>query len=465
MNNSRDDVIAAIATPIGEGGIAVLRVSGAGSIAAVASRFRGTIPLEKAASHTAHVGWIVDGRGEAVDQVVATVFRAPHSYTGEDVAEISCHGGLFVSRRILAELLAAGARMAEPGEFTQRAFLNGKMDLSQAEAVADLIHARTEVSRRAALLQLEGKLSGRVGALRQKLLDLCALVELELDFTEEGIELTPQKNLLHSIEDLENDLRTLAASYVYGKITREGVRVAIIGKPNVGKSSIINNLLNENRSIVTDVPGTTRDVIEESLNIDGILFTVIDTAGLRESVDHVEREGMHRTTKTIEEADLLLIVRDASREVDEDDLRIEEEVRTRNSRAKRILVWNKIDLGERGVLPRDSIGGSGDPDVRCSAKRGAGMEELRKAMVASVHGAEVHLLERSVGVTTERHKNALDRAVAKLRHAWEEVDSGRSNEFIAVDLRGAADDLGEIVGAVTSEDLLNNIFSKFCIGK
>ncbi len=465
MKKSQDDVIAAIATPIGEGGISIIRVSGEGAAALVDACFRGAHPLASVATHTAHLGRILNRNGETVDQVIAIVYREPHSYTGEDTVEISCHGGMYVTKRVLEEVFSAGARPAEPGEFTKRAFLNGKMDLAQAEAVADLIHARTEVSQRAALRQLEGNLSMRVKELRSQLLDLCSLLELELDFAEEGIELAKRSELGASLERIGAEIRDMIDSYSYGKIAREGVHVAIVGRPNVGKSSIINNLLNENRAIVTDIPGTTRDTIEENLNIDGILFTVIDTAGVRESEDRVEREGISRTREAIEGADLVLLVTDASEGPKNEDEAVDRQISTRNPSAQIIHLQNKIDLvngKSQDTLARPA---GKRRLVRCSAKTGEGIDRLRKLMVEAVHGAELHIHEKSIAVTTLRQKQALERGLSRLEDARREITGGQSNEFVAVHLHAALDDLGEIVGEVTTEEVLNNIFSRFCLGK
>jgi tRNA modification GTPase len=465
MINSLVDVIAAIATPLGEGGISVIRVSGSSAFNVAESVFRGASSLDGSESHTAHVGHIVGRTGETIDQVVAVVYREPHSYTGENTVEISCHGGLFVTRLILDELLSAGARMAEPGEFTRRAFLNGKMDLLQAEAVADLIRAKTDLSHQASLRQLEGKLSSVVRSLRQELLNISSLLEIELDFSEEGIEVADKNEIGNKIRLIVDQLKNLLDSYRVGKISREGVKAVIVGKPNVGKSSIINNLLNENRAIVTDVPGTTRDVLREELDIGGVLFTIADTAGLRKSDDVVEREGISRTHSEAMSADLILYIVDVSGPVTDEDRKIFAQIKLSNNLAGTIVVGNKNDLtDQKEKFIREFI--ADDPHyILCSAKTGEGMEELKTEMVKIALRNDQHLIEKSTTITNLRHKQAIEKALSNLNVALTDIRENKSNEFSSLDLRLAMDNLGEIIGEVTSEDLLNNIFSKFCIGK
>lgn len=463
--NPLDDVIAAIATPVGEGGIAVIRVSGKQAIEIAGKAFRGKHSLESVATHTAHFGQFVDANGNVVDEVVATVFHEPHSYTAENSVEFSCHGGMFVARKILDCIIAAGARMAEPGEFTKRAFLNGRIDLSQAEAVADLIHARSEISHRTSLQQLEGRLSTHIGEIRKRLLDLCGLMELELDFAEEGLELTQSDKAQREIESVIEYLNRLIDSYKYGRVYREGVKVVLAGRPNVGKSSILNSLLNENRAIVTEIPGTTRDVIEENVVIGELLFKLVDTAGLQKTPDLVEREGIRRTESQMQTSDELLLVLDVAdgfREMDKQIFgRVLREIRHRNV----LIVENKIDLlNGRSELKFPSEFSS-FVRVRVSAKTGEGFGELRKELLNLALTEPHSAMEHSLVVTNNRHKESLVRAVESLTKAMESLRDGAGNEFVAVDLRAALDSLGEIIGIVTSDDILNNIFSKFCIGK
>jgi tRNA modification GTPase len=462
--NPQDDIIAAIVTPIGEGGLSVLRVSGRGGIELSSARFRGKSVLSSAVSHTAHFGYFADREGEVIDEVVATVFRAPHSYTAEDTVEFSCHGGTYLCRKILESLLEGGARSAEPGEFTKRAFLNGRIDLSQAEAVADLISSRSEDSRRASMMQLQGKLSGKINELRENLLSLCSLLELELDFAEEGLEVVDKSNINNILEHTIAEIDALVRSYEYGKLYREGVRVALVGKPNAGKSSILNALLREDRAIVTPIPGTTRDVIEENVNIGGLVFTAIDTAGLRRSDDPVEQEGILRTEREIGNADIVVLVVESGRGEGSDMSLVDRLFDVQNNGKKLLVAVNKVDLDRewRIRLPQSR---SNLPVSYLSAKTGEGIEGFRGALVSLALAGRGAASDRSFLVTNERHKNILATANKLLIKAKGDLLEGKSNEFIAVSLRLAMDRLGEIVGVVTSEDVLNNIFANFCIGK
>ncbi len=465
MINSQDDVIAAIATPIGEGGISVVRISGEGAVQAVDRTFKGIQPLASCASHTAHFGAILDGAGEIVDQVVAIVYRAPHSYTGDDTVEICCHGGIFLTRKVLEEILHAGARMAEPGEFTKRAFLNGMMDLSQAEAVANLIHAKTEFSHHTSMHQLQGKLSTLINGLRENLINIASLLELELDFSEEGIDITDKKTISKKISDIIHDINSMIESYHIGKISRDGISVVITGKPNVGKSSIINNLLNENRVIVTDIPGTTRDIIQENLDINGFLFALTDTAGLRKTQDIIETEGIARSLSEISKADLILFIIDLSRDLDEEDIEILNQIKKSNKLAEVIIVGNKKDIECIGEINVRHKFGHGIIYLACSAKTGEGMGALKVQMVNQALGRDLQTVEKSVSITDLRHKISLEKAKENLLKSIDDLETGKSSEFISISLRTAIDSLGEIIGVVTTDDLLKMIFSKFCIGK
>lgn len=463
---SDDDAIAAIATPIGVGGISVIRVSGKDSFGIADRGFRGRVELSLAPSHTAHFGKFVDAHEEVIDEVVATIFRSPNSYTSDDTVEISCHGGVFVTRKILELLLEYGARMAQPGEFTKRAFLNGKIDLTQAEAIADLIHSGSEISRKTSLQQLEGRLSLKINELREILIRMCGLLELELDFSEEGLEFVDKFNIIKELDILNQYLQTLIESYVIGKIYREGVKVVLAGKPNVGKSSLLNLLLNENRAIVTEVPGTTRDVIEENITLGGILFRLVDTAGIRDSKDLVEKEGIRRSESQVEDADIVLFIVDPEQGYDTSDKAILSALGKDAGRKRGlIVVENKIDLG----IPINSTDISYLTNnykyVRVSAKTGEGLNELRKQLVEMTLKGSYSLSDRSVIITNSRHKQSLSLAVESLRLALAGLEENRSNDLIAIDLRGALAHLGEITGAITTEDVLNGIFSKFCIGK
>jgi tRNA modification GTPase len=456
------DTIAACATPAGEGGLAVLRVSGPRAFAITDISFRGARALAGMPAHTLQYGTIV--RGETVlDTVVAAVFRAPHSYTGEDVAEISCHGGYFISQAILALLLEHGARLASPGEFTLRAFLNGKLDLSQAEAVNDLIRAKTEKAHRSSVQQLEGTLSRYVRTLRQELLDVCSLFELELDFSEEEIALADRAEASATLTRIHGMLTAAAGSYAEGKLVREGVRVVLAGKPNAGKSSLLNILLDENRAIVSHIPGTTRDSIEESIALNGVLFTFIDTAGLRETVDEIEQEGVRRTERHLGTADVVVVIVDSSSLPDAEDLKLYKRIEeTVSGHAVLIYVLNKSDV--RTPRFNDAAVVFHARTCSLSCKTHEGINEF-KAMLYATALPAFDGGEGGITVTNIRHKQSFDRAAASLLRACAAIEAGRSGDFVAVDLRDALDHLGDIIGIATPDDILNNIFSKFCIGK
>jgi tRNA modification GTPase len=458
------NTIAAIATPIGEGAISVIRVSGNLAINKVASRFDGKHNLTEAKSHTAHFGQIVDAKKKIIDEVVCTVFRAPTSFTGEDTVEVSCHGGIHVTRRVLECILETGVYPAEPGEFTQRAFLNGKLDLSQAEAIADLIQAQSDKAQRISLNQLEGGLSKQMHSVRDKLVQSLGLIELELDFSEEGVALVDKKKVeeLFKLGILELD--QLIKTYKYGKVWREGIRVALVGIPNAGKSSLLNVLLKEERAIVTNIPGTTRDFIEEKMTISGVLFRMIDTAGFRETENTIEKEGVQRTWKIIQGCDIVVLVHDSTKTITLDERNFFEALLKENKTFQALIVANnKIDLqGEKPLLqylPEKTV------VVETSALDNIGIESLNDALFRKVLDKTEPESKESIIITNERHYSALLNAKQSLTSALDSLIAEESEEFIAIDLRMAIDSIGEIIGLVTTEDILNNIFSKFCIGK
>ncbi len=463
-----EDTIAALATPVGEGGISIVRVSGGNAIPVVDELFVGRHRVLDMKSHTVAFGNLVDRRGAGkriIDEVVVIVFRNPNSYTGEDVVEIHCHGGMYVSRSVLDVLFDSGIRHANPGEFTLRAFLNGRMDLSQAEAVADIIHARSETAHRSSVDQLKGSLSVEIQKIRSDLLNFCSMIELELDFSEEGLELVNRDSFFKRAEAVVHRLCELIESFSLGRIHRDGIKVVLAGRPNAGKSSLLNALLRENRAIVTEIPGTTRDTIEENLQIDGLLFRIIDTAGLRETSDPIESEGVQRTLDQLERSDMTLLIVDLSVALTEETAHFMEDLLKDMKRRDvlPIVVFNKIDL-----VDRETTQSSGHlmhyPFVKLSAKTGEGIDGLRSIMVRTATGGK-SMQEGSVLVTNSRHRDALVRAQRSLKMAIETLKRGESGEFISVDLRASLDALGEITGEVTSEDILNNIFSQFCIGK
>jgi tRNA modification GTPase len=458
-----EDTIAALATPAGEGAIAVIRLSGPEAIQISDKCFRGKTSLESQQSHTVQLGKIIGLQNQIIDEVLCTVFKAPKSYTGEDVVEFGCHGGQFVVKKVMEAFIAAGARPADPGEFTKRAFLNGKMDLSQAEAIADLIHAQSDRAHSASLEQLEGKLAHNIRQARDRLIDALKMMELELDFIEDDLEFVDKSKVLVLTEGILAEINVLLESFRFGKIWREGISVAIIGAPNAGKSSILNALLEQERAIVTHIPGTTRDFIEENLIIDGVLFRISDTAGIRETEDLVEREGVKRTRQIIEKSDISMIVVDCSREMPEEERLFIENV-IKQDKFTVILVENKIDLtaakgAEQIELPKRMR------RIRTSAIQGRGIEELKSALSNFAGSGQASSNETSAVVTSRRHQASLINAKDGLIDAIGSLKKKASNEFVAVDLRTALDALGEIIGEVTTEDILNDIFSKFCIGK
>ena len=461
------DTIVAIITPPGEGGIAVLRLSGEAAINHVDAVFHGKQKLSEAASHTAHLGDLVDERGNLVDEVLVTIFRSPHSYTMENVVEIGCHGSAFIAQKILTCFIHRGVRPAEPGEFTKRAFLNGRIDLSQAEAVAELIHSRSDSAHRASLRQLQGLHSNKFQELRQAILDLCSLLELELDFSEEGISLIETSTSESKLIGLLRELSQLIDSYRLGKIYREGIKVVLAGRPNVGKSSLLNALLNENRSIVTNISGTTRDTIEEFVRLATCSIRGVDTAGLRSTDDRVESEGVKRAEAEIEDGDIVAYVIDASLEILDEDFENIRKIRANVENSKRsfLLVANKIDLVGKPFSASGIGGGTGLLAVEISATTGEGIAEFKRVLSEICFSGTPDIGEKSVIVTNARHQAKLIQARDSLEKALSSLREQQSNEFVAMDLRAALRHIGEITGSATSEDVLNNIFANFCIGK
>ena len=437
------DTIAAIATPPGEGAIAMVRISGPDAMPLVERIFKasGKAPTPRRATF----GKVHDN-GEIIDQVLLTTFQAPASFTGEDMAEITCHGGILLAARILETALRSGARAAEAGEFSQRAFFNGKIDLTRAEAIMDIIRARTAPALRAAALQLEGRLGNEILALRDAVLEVVAHIEAWIDFPEEGIDPATGLFLLQKINTSLERTERLLSTADEGRVLREGIRVAIVGLPNAGKSSLLNRLLGMDRAIVSEVPGTTRDTIEESACLRGILFRLTDTAGLRETNDPVEREGVARSGRAMENADLVLHIFDASATTPPAPLNERE-----------ILVANKCDL-----LPPESLKHTGAIPV--SSLTGTGFDALLDAMTHS-KGAKHLCTGDSLAAINARHKTLLESAAAFLRAAAELVQTSAPPELAAVELRSSLDALGRIVGATDTEDILGEIFSRFCIGK
>jgi len=453
------DTIAAVATPLGEGGLAVIRISGDHAVKLANGCFvpagRSPVPLAQAASHTIHYGHVVRN-GTVIDEVLLALMRAPRTFTREDVVELSCHGGPVAVRAVLEAVLAQGARLAEPGEFSQRAFLNGRLDLAQAEAVADIVHARTELALRAAQEQLAGKLSHRVMRLRDALMVALAHVEAQLDFPEEDITPDTRGQLLGRLTEAVAFVSDLLRTAREGRVLRQGVQAAIVGRPNVGKSSLLNQLLGCERAIVSSRPGTTRDTIEAGASIRGIPVSFVDTAGLREANDAIEQEGVRRSLATLQQSELVLYVLDGSEPWDNEDTR---QLELPCSRA-RILVLNKSDLPPRLEVPAECQ----DPVVAVCALTGEGMDLLADAIERAIWGGSVRSDMFEVMINA-RHQDALLRAWEALERAAEALRTEAHLDLVALDLRAGTQAVGEIVGQTATEDLLDRIFSQFCIGK
>ena len=454
-----DDTIAAIATPIGEAGLAIIRLSGAGALQIADRCFqpagKSGIKPSAATTHTIHFGHIVH-HGQIVDEVLLSVMHAPRTFTREHAVEITCHGGMLPAKLVLEAVLANGARLAEPGEFTRRAFLNGRLDLAQAEAVADLIHSRTELALRAANEQLAGKLSQRINELRDQALKTLAHVEAHIDFPEEDIAPATRAQLIGRLEDGIRFMDDLLRTANEGQILRRGIRGAIVGRPNAGKSSLLNQLLGRNRAIVSAIPGTTRDTIEETANIRGLPVVFIDTAGLREARDEIEMEGIRRSRESLEKAEFILHVFDASETLTDADRTFLSQFATK----KRILVRNKIDLQPKLEVP--ALTNTQVVDACCLT--GQGIEQLKQAIKNLAWSGEIRAEMLEVMINS-RHQDALERGRGAMLRAVEALRREETLELVALDLRIAVNAIGEIVGKTSTEDLLDMIFSQFCIGK
>lgn len=454
-----NDTIAAIATPLGEGGIGIVRLSGPDALKIGDQVFRAkqNKKLKNLPTYTLAYGKIIDRDQKVVDEVIAAVMLEPKSYTGEDVVELQCHGGIVVIQKILDLVLSYGARLAEPGEFTKRAFLNGRIDLSQAEAVIDVIRSKTELSLDLAVQQLEGSLSNRIQEMREKLYDIIIRIEASIDFPEDDIPDVEYSEMKEILADIHQDITRLLATADSGKVLREGLKTVITGKPNVGKSSLLNRLLNENRALVTDIPGTTRDVIEEVLNLQGIPLRLLDTAGIRESDDLVEQMGVERAIQLIDEADLVLHVLDASSELTEDDFSLLE----KTAKKQRVLIVNKIDLPEKwsiDVLPQDA------KIVKTSLVRDS-LDPVIDTIVGLIKSGYVQQKQEGAIITRSRHKQLLSLALADLEQAQETLSNNLPVDLIAIGLQGALEHLGEITGETVRDNMIDRIFEQFCIGK
>ncbi|HVM59400.1 MAG TPA: tRNA uridine-5-carboxymethylaminomethyl(34) synthesis GTPase MnmE [Verrucomicrobiae bacterium] len=453
-----DDTIAAISTPIGEGGIAIIRISGPRAIDVADRIFQSRhARVSEFPTHTLHFGTI-GINGEVVDQVMLAVMRAPRTYTKEDTVELNCHGGILTARKILALCLDHGARLAEPGEFTKRAFLNGRLDLTQAEAVMDLIRAKSDRAHTAAVHELEGHLSAKIDAARDKLLTVLAHIEAHIDFPEDDIGPEVRADLMRNTEEVVAVVRTLLATAREGRILRDGISVAIVGRPNVGKSSLLNALVGHDRAIVTPVPGTTRDTVDETVSIDGIPFRFTDTAGIRRGRATAERLGVKRSRKTLDASEIALTVCDLSQAFTAADAEVIGAVGTKRS----ILVLNKSDLPPRLRLPAEIA--KGLDSIRVSATRGDGLDNLRAKLVALAYSGTVGTAAVDVAIN-ERQRNLLGAAMKYLTGGCDSLKKAEPLEIVAQHVRAGLNSLGEIVGKTSTEDILDRIFSAFCIGK
>ena len=468
------ETIVALATPSGAGAIAIIRLSGADAIAIAAEVFQSVSgkDITKQKTHTLHLGHIMDG-AKTYDQVLLSIFKGPNSYTGENVVEISCHGSTFIQQQIIQLLLRKGSKMAQPGEFTLRAFLNGKLDLSQAEAVADLIASDNEASHQIAMQQMRGGFSNEIAKLREELLNFASLIELELDFAEEDVEFADRTQFHELLERIEFVLKRLIDSFAVGNVIKNGIPVAIVGEPNVGKSTLLNALLNEERAIVSDIAGTTRDTIEDELIIEGMSFRFIDTAGIRETKDVVESIGIQKTFEKIEQAQVVLLLVDSS-QLSVDSLpkvKIEiEKIRNKFPIKPLVIVLNKIDTlsvekanDYIAQLTDDQLKTENRKLITISAKQKTGIEELKNTLLSFVNTGA--LRNNETIVTNTRHYDSLLKALEEIQKVKWGLDSGISSDLMAIDIRQALFHFGEITGQVSNDELLGNIFANFCIGK
>lgn len=455
MNQS--DTIVAMATARGRAALAIVRLSGPEAANIVASRFSNA-NLADADSQTAHFGYVLDGEGSQLDQVVVTIFRAPKSATGEDIVEVTCHGGDLAPQLVLGSFMEAGARLAEPGEFTQRAFLNGKIDLTQAEAIADLIHAQSSMAHDVSMRQLNGRVATSVEAIRASLIQTAALIELELDFVEEDVEFADRPQLEQLLGDSATLLAELLDSYRLGALVRDGVRVVIGGRPNVGKSTLLNALVERDRAIVSAIPGTTRDEVEGEKEIGGLLFRFVDTAGLRDTVDQIEAEGVRRTHRAIQDADALLYVFATTSGLCDEEVAFLDQLAEDRPDFPVIRIANKADLKPAevgGAIPLSAIKAISDPTL---------LDGLRESLLAAVAG-NLTSSDSSTIVVNKRHHQHLVAALEAVLRAQQATQKSVSDDRLALDLRAALHELGAITGAITNEDVLDAIFSQFCIGK
>ena len=458
------NTIAAISTPMGEGGIGIVRMSGKESFNILSKMFltakKEKINIEDIHGYTIKFGYIIDGNNNIIDEVLVSFFTNPKSYTREDMCEINTHGGTIVVKRILEECLKNGADLAEPGEFTKRAFLNGRIDLSQAESVIDIIHAKSEKEAVASINQLEGQLSYKIKQIQKQILDKMADIEASIDYPEYDIEEVTNEKVMEILKKVKRDLEKLELSFENGKILKEGIKTAIIGKPNVGKSSLLNYILKEDRAIVSDIEGTTRDTIEEMITIRGIPLKIIDTAGIRKTSDKIEEIGVNKALKIIEEADLVLAIFDNTRELDEEDIEILNKIKEK----KAIILINKTDIKKEYLQNNSEIIKTGKDIINISAQTGEGVEELYSKIENMFDLGEIDS-ENGIIITNMRHKNQIILAKKSIEEAIESVNNKYPIDMVAIPMKQCLEELGKITGENVSEDIINEIFSKFCLGK
>ena len=451
--------IAAISTPVGVGGIAVIRLSGSLAVDIADRVYRGRKKLADVETHTVNYGFIKDADENTVDEVLVTVMRAPRSYTKEDVVEISTHGGLVASKNVLKCLITAGAYPAEPGEFTKRAFLNGRIDLSQAEAIIDVINSKTSLAQQNAMSQMSGGLSKQIDLARAELISLAASMQVIIDYPDEELEDVTGDDIYERTNVVKNKIEEMIASSENGKIIKDGIRAVISGKPNVGKSSLLNFLAREERAIVTDIAGTTRDIIEETVNLDGVPLILTDTAGIRQTDDAVEKIGVERSLKSVSGADLNIVVLDASTEPDDEEIKLIEDTEGK----KRIIIINKSDIRSDGAVKKVRQMLADEP-IEISVKNGDGVEALVSRIKEMYKLGEIGKNENSI-ITNVRHLSALQRAKEALENVLDAISCGMPSDIASIDLNIAIESLGEITGASVSEDIVSAIFHDFCVGK
>lgn len=458
------DTIAAIATATGAGGIGIIRMSGDKCfdiLKKVFVPFDSEIKIEEVKGYTIKYGYIIDkNTGERIDEVLVSFFRAPKSYTTENMCEINSHGGIVVERKILEECLKNGARLAEPGEFTKRAFLGGRIDLSQAESVIDIINAKTENEAKASVSQLQGALSEQINDIRGILLDILSDIEASIDYPEYDIEQTTNQKAMDTLSRIEDKLGKLSSSYDNGKLLKEGVKTAIVGKPNAGKSSLLNLILNEDRAIVSELAGTTRDTIEEFVNIEGVPLKIIDTAGIRETEDKIEKIGVEKSLALINDADLIIALFDNSKELDNEDFRILKMIENKKS----IILLNKCDLSPENEKTINYMSKFNKPLIKASMRSKKGLDELYKTISTMFNNNEIEMND-GVIITNLRHKTQINKAIESVKKAKEAINENMPIDVISICIKDVLEELGEITGENVTEDIINNIFTKFCLGK